>query len=278
MRAIASSGKRRRLLPFARRILSLGLVCALVLIGASTLAVAASSTTSAGKLSARLTKTSFAGSKAGSVKLTYKFSKPSKRFSYLLTFKQGKKWKTIKSVKKKGNFKGSKTTTVKKLFAGKTVKVGSYRLKLSADKGSKLLGFKIVKSASPAISIGGSTGSVTGASFTITGGIDNLEPGQTKPIGLTLTNPNSVKIFVTGLTVTVSTDSTPPGCPSASNLRVTQSNASSANPIAVPASDSVTLTSSPRAPQITFLNLPDANQDACKNVTFALTYSGSAHS
>ena len=40
--------------------------------------------------------------------------------------------------------------TVKKVFAGKPVKVGRYRLKLSADGGSKLLSFKIVTAAKPA--------------------------------------------------------------------------------------------------------------------------------
>jgi hypothetical protein len=59
---------------------------------------------------------------------------------------------------------------------------------------------------------------------------------------------------------------------------VTQSNASSADPIAIPANGSVTLASPPRAPQITLLNLPDVNQDACKNKIFHLTYSGSSRS
>jgi len=272
-------GKGRRPFPVARRLLSLGIVCALVLICASTLAAATSSSSAAAQLTARLTKTSFAGAQAGSVKLTYTFSKPSKSFSYALSLKKGKKWQAVKSLKRKGSFKGSKTATVKTLFAGKPVKVGSYRLKLTADKGSKLLNFKVVGSASPTVLISGPTSTKdTSVSFTVSGSVDDLEPGQTKPIALTLTNPNSAQIFVTELTMTVSTDSTPSGCASASNLQVTQSSASSASPIAVPAGGSVTLTSAPLAPQITLLNLPDANQDACKDVTFTLTYGGSAHS
>ena len=51
-----------------------------------------------------------------------------------------------------------------------------------------------------------------------------------------------------------------------------------ADPITVPARGSVTLTSAPRAPKITLLNLPGVNQDVCKNKSFALTYSGSASS
>ena len=48
-------------------------------------------------------------------------------------------------VKKKGSFKGSHTMTVKKVFGGKAVKVGSYRLKLSADGGSKTSNFTVKK-------------------------------------------------------------------------------------------------------------------------------------
>ena len=60
------------------------------------LAGAASGTTSGAKISAHLTKTSFTAAQAGSVKLVYKFSAPSKSFGYLLTFKRGKKWQTVK--------------------------------------------------------------------------------------------------------------------------------------------------------------------------------------
>ena len=128
----------------------------LLLVGAAS---AAPSKASAGKISAHLTKTSFKSSQAGSVKLIYKFSATSKSFAYKLTIKKGSKWLKVKSVKKTGSFKGSKSMTVKKVFAGKSVKVGSYRLKLSADGGSKTLGFKIavvgrrpIPWASPAIS------------------------------------------------------------------------------------------------------------------------------
>jgi hypothetical protein len=131
-------------------------VCALALIGTCGLAGANSSKASAARISAHLTKTSFKRSQAGSVKLIYRFSATSKHFSYLLSFKKGSKWLAVKSVKKKGTFKGSKSMTVKKVFAGKSVKVGSYRLKLSADGGSKLLSFKVggkpANTSRPAIS------------------------------------------------------------------------------------------------------------------------------
>jgi hypothetical protein len=119
---------------------------------------------------------------------------------------------------------------------------------------------------------------VGGAGFNITGGAGNLMPGVDTAIRLTLTNPNGVPIYVTALTVTIAADSTPAGCSSANNVQLTQSNASSADPIAVPARGSVTLTSAPRAPKIMLLNLPGVNQDVCKNKSFALTYSGSSRS
>jgi cytoskeletal protein RodZ len=117
-----------------------------------------------------------------------------------------------------------------------------------------------------------------GAGFNITGGVGNLMPGVDTAIRLTLTNPNGVPIYVTVLNVTIAADSTPVGCSSANNVQLTQSNASSADPITVPARGSVTLTSAPRAPKIMLLNLPGVNQDVCKNKSFALTYSGSASS
>ncbi|MGA9761667.1 MAG: hypothetical protein WBQ14_04520 [Gaiellaceae bacterium] len=47
--------------------------------------------------------------------------------------------------------------TAKQVFGGKSIKVGSYKLKLSANGGSKLLSFKIVKGSSGSGSTGGDT-------------------------------------------------------------------------------------------------------------------------
>ena len=138
-----------------------------------------------------------------------------------------------------------------------------------------------IVSASASSTIGGggnSVAQVSGINFKITGGVASLTMEQAKVIRLTLTNPNGKAIYVTALTVNASADSIPPGCESKTNLDITQSNASSANPIAIPAKGKVTLTSAPRAPRVTLLDLPGVNQDACKNASFALTYSGSAHS
>ena len=137
-----------RIVPRNRRkaaaLLAGSVLCALALTGISGPAAAATSTHSSGKISARLTKTIFKTSEVKSVKLIYSFSSKSKSFSYLLNFKKGSKWQLVTSVKRTGSFTGSKSITVKKLFATKPVKTGSYRLKLSADKGSKSLNFKAV--------------------------------------------------------------------------------------------------------------------------------------
>ena len=112
------------------RVSGLLLGCLFVLLSVGTAAAAPSShltTTSGAKISDHFTKTRFTPAQAGKVKFIYKFSAPSKSFGYLLTFKKGSKWLKVKSVKKKVYFRGSHTMTVKKVFAGKPVKVGSYR-------------------------------------------------------------------------------------------------------------------------------------------------------
>jgi hypothetical protein len=127
--------------------------------------------------------------------------------------------------------------------------------------------------------VGAGVAQIGGVDFTISGGgASNLRPGVATVIRLTLTNPNDVPIYVTALTVTVAKDSSPAGCRAQDNIRIAQSNASEADPIAVPAGSGITLSSAPRAPQITLLNLPGVNQDSCKGKVFDLAYSGSAHS
>jgi hypothetical protein len=117
------------------------------------------------------------------------------------------------------------------------------------------------------------------AEFTISGQPSGLlypgAPAQMVP--LTVTNPNPVPIVVTGLVVTVAPGS--PGCPSAENIEITQSDASASIPVVVPANGSVTLPAQgATAPAIQLLDLPAVNQNGCKGAMFALTYTGSAHS
>lgn len=237
--------------------------------------------------SGNLTKKSFTIAEAKSIKLTYGFSKPSKSFAYRLLLKRGSKWQQLNRAKttikaKRRYLTGVKTASLKKLFGRHAFALGTYRLKISSSYSTRQLNFKIVQSADPATSTGGSgggsgSGSTGGANFTISGDVSGLEPGLSLPIRLTLTNPNSTRIYVTRLTVSMSAESTPSGCSRDENFKVIQSDATSASPIAVPAKGKVTLTSAPRAPQISFLNLP-TSQDVCKGKSFALTFTGSARS
>jgi hypothetical protein len=110
------------------------------------------STKAGGKVSARLSKTSFPAVQAKTVKLVCKFSPASSRFGYLLSLKKGAKWVKVRSVKKTGSFNGSYSMTVKQLFGSKAVKIGQYRVKVSADANSVTRSFKVVKATS-----GGST-------------------------------------------------------------------------------------------------------------------------
>jgi hypothetical protein len=87
-------------------------------------------------VSASLSKTSFPAAQAKTVKLVYKFSPASKRCGYLLSLKKGSKWVKVRSVSKTGRFKGTKTMTVKALFGSKAIKLGQYRVKISADANS----------------------------------------------------------------------------------------------------------------------------------------------
>jgi hypothetical protein len=53
----------------------------------------------------------------------------------------------VRNVSKTGSFKGSYKMTVKALFGSKSIKVGQYRVKLSADANSVSRKFKVIKAA-----------------------------------------------------------------------------------------------------------------------------------
>lgn len=115
-------------------------------------------------------------------------------------------------------------------------------------------------------------------SFSVSAGvIRSLYPGAVPlSIPLRLTNSNGVPIYVTSLQVAVTSSSA--GCNSSTNISLTQSSASSTNPVLIQANSSVTLPAQGvAAPTIKLLDLP-VNQDACRNATFPLSFTGSAHS
>jgi hypothetical protein len=107
-------------------------------------------------------------------------------------------------------------------------------------------------------------------------GLEPLYPGAA-PVGLPLrvVNPNPVPIVVTALRVAVASDST--DCASDSNLELEPSDVSSRRPLRVPAGRSVRVPSKRiLAPTIRLRDLP-VDQDGCKDVSFPLTFSGTAH-
>lgn len=107
-------------------------------------------------------------------------------------------------------------------------------------------------------------------------GLGMLYPGAPPAtLPLTVQNPNSAPIRVTALQVSVATD--PPGCASADNLALGQSNASRSMPLKVPAGGSVRLPAQGVLPPTIQLRDLPVNQDACKNARFPLVFGGSAH-
>jgi hypothetical protein len=117
-----------------------------------------------------------------------------------------------------------------------------------------------------------------GLPFSISGdATGSLYPGAAaRPIGLTLTNPNSVAIYVTGLKVALNTSSLPAGCP-AGGYQITQATVP-AGGVMIAANGSVTLPAGgANAPTIRMVDT-GTDQDPCQNAKLTLSYSGSAHS
>lgn len=123
----------------------------------------------------------------------------------------------------------------------------------------------------------------SGKPFTISGNLSGaLAPGVSRPLDLTLTNPNKKPIAVTNLTVTVqsvtrtsyATSHNLPCGPA--DYKVTQYGGT--YPLTVPGNDSASLSGLGIAqsswPQVAMLDTA-SNQDGCKGATIALAYSGS---
>ncbi|HZX01784.1 hypothetical protein [Kribbella sp.] len=121
-----------------------------------------------------------------------------------------------------------------------------------------------------------------GKAFTISGNLTGLlAPGVTRPLDLTLTNPNKKSLSVTNLTVALG-QITRTSYAVAHNLpcgpadyRITQYGGT--YPLTVPATTSAALSSLhvPQTswPQVTMLDTA-TNQDGCKGATITLAYSG----
>jgi alpha-tubulin suppressor-like RCC1 family protein len=97
----------------------------------------------AGRLRATLAATRLAPTQASEIGLDYRFHHPSSRFSYLLQRKRGGRWIALRSVKLKGRFTGTHSTTVKHIFGQKAIRAGAYRLRLRSDQNLVSLRFSV---------------------------------------------------------------------------------------------------------------------------------------
>lgn len=113
---------------------------------------------------------------------------------------------------------------------------------------------------------------VTKFEFSIAGSVSGLVPGSWRPITLTLMNPHPFPIYVTELTVAVT--SAPGDCLARDNVEVLPSPVSGSNTVAIPAGGSTMVVGAQR-PQIRLTNT-GSNQDACKGATFGLSFTGLA--
>lgn len=106
--------------------------------------------------------------------------------------------------------------------------------------------------------------------------VDLLYPGASGSVDLVFTNPNRVAITVRSVTIAVDPTTSSPGCDGTTNLLVTHSLIGTAT---VPARSTRSLSQlavpTDRWPVLTMPDLP-VNQDACKETTFTLHYTGSA--
>ena len=128
----------------SRRVRLVGVGCVLLLLlGGVAMAASAKPT---GRLSAHLTSTRFTDAQAATVMLVYTFSSNSGRFAYVLARKQGAGWSTVRTVSKRGSFRGSHRISVASLFGPKPIAVGQYRIKLSSSANSATLSFTVVPS------------------------------------------------------------------------------------------------------------------------------------
>ena len=116
-------------------------------------------------------------------------------------------------------------------------------------------------------------------SFQTSGNLDaRLAPGRKAPLNVSLTNPYNFDLKITSLAVAIEEGTSKPACSGTANFKVTQVRAAR-YPITLPAGQTKTLADLGVAdgdkPQVEMLNQP-WNQDACKNATITLGYSGSA--
>jgi hypothetical protein len=107
--------------------------------------------------------------------------------------------------------------------------------------------------------------------FTMSGGVRGLVPGRWMTLPVLVTNPNSQPMKV--LTIRVTAKDASRACPATGNLAVLgyDATARGATVHIVPGGGRAVVPLS-----IELVNAPNRNQNACKGVSFALSYVGSA--
>jgi alpha-tubulin suppressor-like RCC1 family protein len=124
------------------------------------------------RISAHLTSTHFIAVQAKETRLFYEFSRASRTFVYLLERGQGTKWRMTRSVKRRGSFSGAHSITVKNLFGKSAVKVGRYRLRLSADANRATLFFRIMNATPISNAVAVTSGSGHNCALFASGRVD----------------------------------------------------------------------------------------------------------
>lgn len=104
--------------------------------------------------------------------------------------------------------------------------------------------------------------------FGISGSVTELVPGTTRPLVVTITNPNGYAIDVLSVTTTVGSPGG--GCP-AGSLVVPPYAYSSGPAVSAPGKGSTTLTLSAQ-----YVDSLTADQSGCRGATFPLTFTGTA--
>jgi hypothetical protein len=122
----------------------------------------------------------------------------------------------------------------------------------------------------------------SGVPFQITGSVEGLTIDLWRDVHVTVTNPNSVTIYVSALSMAIGSQENNPDavgdvCTRDRDLGWDQPVFPAGQLLAVGAGQSVTLPAQGvSAPRIRLKNLSDVNQESCKNASFDLIFSGTA--
>ena len=144
----------------------------------------------------------------------------------------------------------------------------------SGNNGLHQFAVRAVDSAGNISSAASWSWKVNNIGFTVTGNAPTLYPGVWNKIPVKITNPNHFTIYITSLTVGVS--SSPANCAAPDNIETQASPATSSNTFAVPSQATNWPVPDAYQPQIRLKDLPLTNQDLCKTASFSLTYGGTA--